>query len=122
MREGYRYPARISPDIEHLHHHRWDLLEERGEERRGEERRGEERRGEQRRGEERGEVRSGSRGKRLGVRGGEGERGVRGTSCCETKKIGRKKKKKRRKRKLRQDSRLPGYPHLFIDLTMIECD
>lgn len=34
MREGYRHPARISPDIEHLHHHRWDLLEE---ERRGEE-------------------------------------------------------------------------------------
>lgn len=31
------------------------------------------------------------------------------------------KKKKRREQKLRQDSRLPGYPHLFIDLAMIEC-
>lgn len=28
MREGYRHPARISHDTEHLHHHRWDLLEE----------------------------------------------------------------------------------------------
>lgn len=28
----------------------------------------------------------------------------------------------RRERKLRQDSRLPGYPHLFIDLGMIECE
>lgn len=78
MREGYRHPARISPDIEHLHHHRWDLLEETGEEsRRAEREKVREREAEGR------EVRS----KR--ERGG---RGVRGTKCCETK----KKEKKQR--------------------------
>lgn len=28
----------------------------------------------------------------------------------------------KKNKNLRRDSRLPGYPHLFIDLRMIECD
>lgn len=84
MREGNRHPARISPDIEHLHHHRRDLLEETGEEgRRLRERKKVKERGKRGRG-------------RLGVRDGGGEgRGVGGTECCETKKTETGRKKQR---------------------------
>lgn len=88
-----------------LHHHCWDFWEERGQDGGRE---GVKEREQRQRGEE-------------GVALETGEGG-----CVQGRGVGRwqrqKKggRKKRRERKLRQDSCLPGYPHLFIDLGMIE--
>lgn len=106
MREEKWHSARISPDIENLHHHCWDLREERGQDwgREGGE----------------GNRTEAERGRGCGVRD-RGGRMCPGTGCRETAET-KKGREKRRERKLRQDSCLPGYPHLFIDLGMIECD
>lgn len=115
MGEGYRHPCEDFPCYRHLHDHRWDLLEERGEEERRRPRGEEEA---ERRGK--GESKERQRGRGLGVREKRGGgRGV-GKNQVLWDEMGRKKKQ--REWKLRQDSRLSGHPHLFIDLRIIECD
>lgn len=57
------------------------------------------------------------RGRGCGVR--DGRQNVSGDGVSGDRK---REEKKRREWKLRQDSCLPGYPHLFIDLGMIECN
>lgn len=94
------------PDIENLHHHCWEFWKERGQDGGG---------GTRNRGRE------GKRGRGCGIRDRRGGM-CPGTGFREMAVDGKKEGKKRRERKLRQDSCLPGYPHLFIDLGMTECN
>lgn len=72
-------------------------------------------------GGERKPTREAERSRRGGVRDGGGRKCL-GMGCREKAETEKGRGKKRCEQKLRQDSRLPGYPHLFIDLGMIECD
>lgn len=101
MRQGNTHCAQISPDIVHLHHHHCSGILKTIKERSLRRKKVKERKLQW-------------RGCRIGRRG-------RRTKSCETKKQWQEKKKNS-EWKLRQDSCLPGYPHLFIDLKMIERD